>query len=104
MSTTIASSNDIAMILIKTVTNRVVVRGIFQRTLRVIIARSEGGRMLVAINNDMATIMASSNTISMILIMTVINEVMVSPIGVAPYMESITAITVVGVKSEVVGW
>ena len=65
MATIMASSNAIAMIIIKTVINRVVVRPIFQRTLRDIITRIKGWRMIVAISNDMATIMASINAIAM---------------------------------------
>ena len=54
--------------------------------------------MIVASSSAMATIMASSNAIAMILIMTVINEVVVSPMGVAPSMVSLTDITMVGVE------
>ena len=46
----------------------------------------------------MTTIMVSSNNIAMILIMTVINGVVVRPMGVAPSMVSLRAITMVGVS------
>jgi len=97
MATIMASSNDITMILIKTVINRVVVRPMFQRTLRDIINRIEGGRMIVASSNDMTTIMASSNAITMILILTVINGVLVRLMDVALFMVNLIAITMVGV-------
>ena len=77
MATIMASSNTIAMILIKTVINRVVVRKMFQRTLIYIINRSEVGRIIVAIRNTMTIIIASSNAIAMIIIMQVINGVVV---------------------------
>ena len=96
MATIMASSNDITMILIKTVINRVVVLPMFQRTLIDIITWSKGGRMIVASSSAMATIMANSNAISIILIMTVINGVVVRPMDVAPSMVSLTAITMVG--------
>ena len=54
--------------------------------------------MIVASSNDIATIMASSNTIAMILIMTIIHGVVVRQIGVVASMVSLTAITMVGVK------
>jgi len=97
MFTIMANSNDTAMILIKTVINRVVVLPMFQWTLIDITTQSEGGRMIVASSNDMATIVASRNDIAMILIMTVINGVVVRPMGVAPSMVILTAITMVGV-------
>jgi len=97
MATIMASSNAIAMILIRTVINRVVVWPMFQRTLRDIITRSEGRRMIVASSNDIATIMASSNFFAMMLIVTVINGVVVKPMGVSPSMVSLTNITMVGV-------
>ena len=53
--------------------------------------------MIVASRNDMATIMASSNAIAMILIMTVINGVVVRSMGITLSIVSITAITMVGV-------
>jgi len=53
--------------------------------------------MIVASSNTMVTIMASSNAIAMIFIMTVINGVVVHPMGVALSMVSLTAITMVGV-------
>ena len=52
----------------------------------------------MASSNAMTTIIASSNAIDMILIMTVINGVVARPMGVAPSMVSLTAITVVGVE------
>jgi len=100
MATIMASSNNIAMIFIKTVINRVVVRPMFQRTLSGIISWSEEGRMIVASSNAMATIIASSNAIDMILIMTVINGVVARPMGVAPSMVSLTAITMIGVAAR----
>ena len=54
--------------------------------------------MIVASRNAMATIMTSSNAITMIIIMTVINRVVVRPMDVAPSMVSLTAITMVGVS------
>ena len=54
--------------------------------------------MIVVSSNNMATIMTCSNTIAMVLIMTVINGVVARPMGVAPSMVSLTAITVVGVE------
>jgi len=53
--------------------------------------------MIVTSSNDMATIMASSNAIAMILIMTVINGVFVWLMGITLSMVSLTAITMVGV-------
>ena len=52
----------------------------------------------MASNNDMATIMSSSNAIAMIIIMTVINGVVVRPMGVALSMLSLLSITMVGVE------
>ena len=52
--------------------------------------------MIVARGNDMAIIMASSNAIAMILIMTVINEVVVQPMGVTLSMVSRADISMVG--------
>ena len=98
MATIMASSNAIAMILINAVINRVVIRSMFQWTLRDILTRREGGRIIVISSNVMATIMASSNSIVIILIMTVINVVVVRPMGVDPSMVSLTAITMVVVE------
>jgi len=54
--------------------------------------------MIVASSNTMATIIASSNDIAMILIMMVINGVVVRSIGATLFMVSLTAITMVGVS------
>jgi len=97
MATIMASSNTIAMILIKTVINRVVVRKMFQRTLIYIINRSEVGRIIVVIRNTMTIIIASSNAIAMIIIMPVINGVVVWSMGVTLSMVSLIAITMTGV-------
>ena len=53
--------------------------------------------MIVSSSNDMDIIVASRNAITMILIMTDINEVVVQPMGVTLSMVSLTAITMVGV-------
>ena len=53
--------------------------------------------MIVANSNAMATIMASSNAIAMTLIMTVINGVVVRPMGATLSMVSLTSIIMVGV-------
>jgi len=90
MATIMASSNDVAMILIKMIINGVVVRPMFQRTLRDIINRSKRRRMIVASRNDMATIIASSNAIAMMLINTVINGVVVRPMSQRTLREIIT--------------
>ena len=97
MAKFMASSNDINMILIKMVINRVVAWLIFQRTLRERINRGKGRSKIVASSNDMATIIASSNDISMILIMTFINGVVVRSMCVTPFMISLTSITMEGV-------
>ena len=95
--TILVSSKAIAMILIKTVINRVVVWTMFQQTLIDIITWSKGGIMIVASSNAMAIFMASSNAIAMILSMTVINGVVVRPMGVAPSMVYLIDIIMVGV-------
>jgi len=51
----------------------------------------------VASSNSMDPIMARSNSITMILIMTVINGVVVWPMGVTLSIVSLTSITMVGV-------
>ena len=56
--------------------------------------------MIVVSSNAMATIMARSNAITMILIMTVINGVVVHPMGVTLSMVSLTAITMVGMAAR----
>ena len=53
--------------------------------------------MIVASSNDIATIMGSSNAITMILIMTVVSGVVVRLMGVTLSMVSLTSITIVGV-------
>ena len=97
MATIMVSSNDIVMIIIIMVINRVVAWLIFQRTLRERINRGKGRSKIVASSNDMATIIASSNDISMILIMTFINGVVVRSMCVTPFMISLTSITMEGV-------
>ena len=52
--------------------------------------------MIVVSINAMAISMANSNTITMILIMTVINGVVVRPIGVTLSMIRLIAIAIVG--------
>ena len=54
--------------------------------------------MIVVSNNDMAAIMASSNDIAMIIIITVMNGVVFLKLGIAPSMVSLTAITTVEVS------
>jgi len=54
--------------------------------------------MIEVSSNAMVTIMTSSNDIAMILIMTVINRVVVRPMGVTLSMVSLTSITMVEVE------